>query len=455
MNAQFLKISRRTEVVRGNYPVDRRITPLGDKEMRMRYIVFCLMVMVAGFVTALPANAEEVLTWDECVKQAAGNNPDLISAEAVVKGSKASKDITASGLYPQIQSSVSGSTAKTGSKTTADTYSYGVSGSQLLFDGFKTVNNVKAGTENVKASQQRYRFTSVEVRLRLRTAFINLLKAQESLGVTKDIVQIRKNIVGLIMLRYTSGLEHKGALLTAEADFARAEFETAQVQRSLEVFQRQLTKEMGRTIFTPLRVTGDFTVVDVAKERPDFEALADKNPTFQQFVAQKNAAAYGVKSAYGNFFPQLSGQADAGKTGGHWPPQSEQWGLGVSMSVPLFEGGLKTAQLAQAKAQLTQADADLRSTRDGLVSALEQRWAALQDAIALVGVQQKALDAAQERAKIAEAQYSTGFITYDNWAIIEDNYVNAKKTYLDAQANILIAETNWIEAKGETLEYAQ
>ena len=79
----------------------------------------------------------------------------------------------------------------------------------------------------------------------------------------------------------------------------------------------------------------------------------------------------------------------------------------------------------------------------------------MQDAIESVDVQLKSLDAAQERSKIAQAQYSTGFINFDNWIIIENDLVSAKKSYLQAQANALLAEANWIQAKGETLEYAQ
>jgi outer membrane protein TolC len=61
--------------------------------------------------------------------------------------------------------------------------------------------------------------------------------------------------------------------------------------------------------------------------------------------------------------------------------------------------------------------------------------------------------AAEERAKIAEAQYSLGLLQFDNWTIIEDNLVSAKKAFIDAQANALLAEANWVMAKGETLEY--
>ena len=123
--------------------------------------------------------------------------------------------------------------------------------------------------------------------------------------------------------------------------------------------------------------------------------------------------------------------------------------------MPLFEGGLRFAQVSQAQSAYRQAQADERSLKDGLVVALEQNWAALQDTIETVGVQQKQLIAAEERAKIAAAEYSTGFITYDNWSIIEDNLVSAKTRYLGAEANALLAEATWIQAKGETLEYAE
>ncbi|HQL41928.1 MAG TPA: TolC family protein, partial [Candidatus Omnitrophota bacterium] len=71
-----------------------------------------------------------------------------------------------------------------------------------------------------------------------------------------------------------------------------------------------------------------------------------------------------------------------------------------------------------------------------------------------VGVEQKTLEASQERSKIAEAQYAIGFISFDNWIIIENDLVTAKKSYLQAQAAALLAEADWVLAKGETLEYA-
>ncbi|MDD5254444.1 MAG: TolC family protein [Candidatus Omnitrophica bacterium] len=408
--------------------------------------------------------AQETLTWADCLSEARKNHPDLIAAAENIKEQQAGKDITASSFYPQISASTDAGTSMkettstlTGvtTKTTTDSYSYGVSGSQVIFNGLKTANDVKAASENISAARQAYRFTSSEIRYDLRSAFVNLLKAQELVRVNEEIVKIRRDSLVSIALRYQSGLEHKGALLTAEANVAEAKLAFAQAQREIDVVQRQLRKEMGSTESGSVRVKGDFAVQDTAKDKPDFLQLVKANPSVLQAVAQKNAAMFGIRSAYGNFSPQLSGSAGAAKASSRWPPKDDQWNLGLSLTMPLFEGGLKAAQLTQAESIYKQAEENERSLRDTAVVSLEQAWKELQDAVEGVHVQQKLLEAAQERSKIAAAQYATGFIAFDNWIIIENDLVKAKKDYVQSQANALLAEASWIKAKGETLEYAQ
>ena len=426
----------------------------------LRYLSVYFIIPVFLFISCGPVAAEETLAWDDCIREAAKNHPDLIAAQEEVRQSEAARKITVSSLYPQIDSSLSAATAKTASgegnaatTKTTDTYSYGVTGSQLIFDGTKTIQDVKAASEDIKASRQNFKYTSVTVRYNLRTSYVALLKAQELLKITQEIYDIRRSNFELITLHYQSGLEHRGALLTAEADLADAKYQISQAQRDLEVAQRQLAKEMGRTKFTPVSVKGDFKVKDSVKEKPDFEGIATGNPYLQKVISQKASAQFSLKSAYANFSPTLSGTAGANKSGSHWSPQGNQWNLGLALSMPIFEGGLRLAQISQAEAYLNQLKENERSTRDSLVVALEETWAALQDAVENVEVQKKQLAAIEERSNIAQVEYSTGFTTFDNWIIIEDNLVSQKNAYLDAQANALLSEAAWIQAKGETLEY--
>ena len=61
-----------------------------------KYIAICAAIL---FIYN-GARAEELMTWDDCVKEAAKNHPDLVSAQMSIKSAQADKTITASGLFP-------------------------------------------------------------------------------------------------------------------------------------------------------------------------------------------------------------------------------------------------------------------------------------------------------------------------------------------------------------------
>ena len=422
-----------------------------------KYIAICAVIL---FIYN-GARAEELMTWDDCVKEAAKNHPDLVSAQMSIKSAQADKTITASGLFPQLSTDLNTSRSKSsggsssGGSSAVNNYNYGVTGSQLIFDGFQTMNKVNAAAENINAVRQSYNFTSSQVRQRLRSAFVNLLKAQESLHIREGIFQRRRQNFELVTLKYEGGMENKGSLLSEQANVRQAQYDITTAKREIELAQRQLTKELGRRQLTPVTAKGEFKVNDDAREKPDFTALTQNHPTLQQLTAQKNAAAFNVKTAKGEFFPSITAQGNAGKNDTAWPPKDSEWSIGAAVSFPIFEGGKRFADVSKANALLTKAEADERSSRDGIIETLTDAWTSLQNALDNVDVQNQFLAATEMRARIAEAQYSIGFVSFNDWIIIENNFVSAKNSYLNAQAQALTAEANWIQAKGETLENVQ
>jgi outer membrane protein TolC len=399
--------------------------------------------------------AEEVLTWGDCVKEARKNHPDLLSAEEAVNQAKANKAIAISTMLPQISTELSERTSYSDTIKTTDTYSYGIRAQQLLFDGLKTPYDIAAASKNVKSAEYNYKATSSDIRLRLRTAFIELLKTQQLLTITENIAMRRKQNADLVELLYEGGREHRGSLLTAKANLAQAEFEVMQARRAIEVAQRQLNRELGRAGSKSIRVTGDLGSTNVKRDRPNFEALAASTPSLEILVSQKEAARFNVKAAKANFFPQLYANASAGRTDSNWPPIQDEWSVGVTLSFPLFEGGRRWAEVSKARAVLNQAQADEKSNRDSIALTLEQTWTTWQNAIDTVAVQKNFLQAYEERSTIARAQYENGLISFDNWTIIEDDLVQVKKSFLKTQADAFIAEAQWIQAQGGTLEYAE
>ncbi len=406
-------------------------------------------------VSAFAAEAQDTLTWDECIVEAFKNNPDLAAAKEQIMQAQADKNIAKSALLPQISSQLSGKKSKTAPQKEVNAYAYSLTGQQLLFDGLKTPADIAAAGYTLDAQQYDYAVTSSNVRLNLRVAFSSLLRAQELIALTEEIAQRRKENLELVQARYDSGREHKGALLTAQADLAEAEFEVAQAVRNLVLAQQGLAKALGRQTKEFLGVKGSFDVENADRQRPDCAVLADTTPFLRELTARKEAARLGYSSAKADFFPQVYLSGSVGRTNDAWPPQNDAWSAGVTLSLPLFEGGRRIAQAQKARSGYTQAQDEERSGRDGVIYTLEKTWKDFQDAIDTVSVEQKFLEAAVERARIANAQYSSGLITFDDWIIIENNLVSVKKAYLDAQADLLVAEAYWVQAQGGVLEYVQ
>ncbi len=384
---------------------------------------------------------------------AIGNNPELISAAEKIKQAKKDKNINLSSILPQIDSAASTKRGKTSGNKAANTHSYSVTGKQLVFDGFKTYSEVSSAHKTIQAEEYNYAVTSSNIRLNLRNAFVSLMRAEELVNITENIARRRRQNLELVKLRYEGGREHKGALLTAEADMAQAEFEISQAKRSISLSQRELFKELGLTKMEPVKAKGEFILEKDYTAKPDLDFLANTTPFLQELIAKKEAIRYDFQSEVADFFPEVYLNASLGKTGDSFLPQNEEWSAGASISLPLFEGGSRLAEVSKAKSKLNQAEADERSGRDSVLVTLERTWKNLQDAITNVSVQKKFLKANEERAKITKTQYESGLASFNDWIIIEDNLVNSQKAYLNAENDMLIVEAYWIQAIGGTLEY--
>lgn len=406
----------------------------------------------AGLIMSADLQAQTISSWQDCVDEAMKNHPDIISAKERINQSRAVEDSTSSPLSPQVGFDAAAVPFGESSSGISEHYSYGISGSQLLYDGSSTRSQVNEARQNSVSSQFSYLTASSNVRLRLRIAFVELLKEQELLKITRDIALRRRDSLELIKLRYEAGREHKGSLLTAEANLAQAEAEVSQASRSIDLAQKRLNKELGRRQFKPVLIEGDLAAADVRTEQPDFEHLAVTTPFLLELTARKKAASYRVHSARADYFPKVFARADAGRSENSWPPGNSSWSAGVTLTLPLFDGGSRRASVKIAEAVLAQALADERSGLDSVILTLNEAWVRYQDAIDNAEVQKKFLDSAVTRAMISEAQYSNGLISFDDWIIIEDALVRAKKSSLEAQADVFITEANWVQAKGGTLE---
>jgi outer membrane protein TolC len=380
------------------------------------------------------------------------NNPALAAAREDIAAAEASRRATSGARLPQVSGDASTSYGGRETGAPGGSYSYGLSARQLVIDSGRQGAADGRAEQAVLQSRIAYKQASADLRWRLRTAFVELLQAQDLVGMTSDILERRRQTTRLIGVRYDAGREHRGALLTAEAKEAQAQADTEQARRALELARMALRVEVGVRDRPTFEAVGAMGGVAPGAARPDLDALAAGVPAVRQAEFKTETARLGVVGARAERFPDLSATARAGRSGAEGTAEEGTWSAGIGLSVPLWRGGATRAGTVAALAAWRRSGQEERAARDSAVANLASRWAAWQNARDAEGVQRKFLSAAEERARISEAQYEAGLLAFDNWIIIEDEYVQARRGLLAAQAAAMGAEADWTRAIGGTLE---
>ncbi len=430
---------------------------IGDKKRKHKItavLFFVLPLILAGVTPALSQGRE--LTWQDCVETAEKNNPEIVSAREKILQYAAAKKIVVADLLPQVSASATGSRSRSeggvSGAVTTDSFYYGLSAKQLIFDGFKTVYDVKSADADYEAIRLDYQVTSSGIRYKLRSAWVNYIKARDKLAISTEIQARRKHVYELVKMRYNSGKEHIGSMHSAEADLLMAGADVTAASRDMELANTELCHLLGYDETVKLEISGNLAPAADYGAIPDFGIMAAGLPSVKKAEYSTQSAYYAHQSSMLDYSPKVYGSAGIGRQGESMNSMNNEWSMGFEVTAPLFEGG-KTYYTESKKASAyRQAQSDEKSARNTAVSTLRESWNTLKNSIESLAAEKVALTAATERSKIGEMQYTIGTLTFDNWTIIEDNLANTKKAYLNASATAMTAEASWIQSKGGTLE---
>ncbi|HPG51344.1 MAG TPA: TolC family protein, partial [Spirochaetota bacterium] len=267
------------------------------------------------------------LSWKECVTITMDKNPELKSSRELIIQSKAKVGSAISGYLPQISANLGATVSRQTSQdqTTQKystnvnqilvneatkkkwddsySYSYGISGRQMIFDGLKTVFDIKSAESLVDQSKYRHQVSSSQVRLDLRTSYVRLMKSQESIDLLRQIASRWKKNLDLVTMRYRAGREHRGSVLNAEANLAQARLELQQAERGLRISQLELLRQMGVPVYAPVSADEKLAGKIASSGRPDLYVLLKTHPLVLQAEKQREASEYGKKSKIAAFSP--------------------------------------------------------------------------------------------------------------------------------------------------------
>ena len=404
------------------------------------------------------------LEWADCVRLAIQNSPDLQVAREGILNSDAVRRGAYSTLYPQIRISFGDNRAFTGSTPTATqnyatNYQEQLSLTQTIFDGFATKGNIEQGKAQLALAFANLNEQKAATSFSLKSAFAQLLYAQELLDISRDVIDVRQSTVRLVQRLYEGGQEDKGAMLLSQANYDQAVNDLATARRTFTLSGRQLGTAIGKILPPPVDVKGLLatTPADPSAKAagtsavaidPDFDKLAVTTPAYYQQKAAVDAAAAGITQANAGWYPTLTAGVSGAKNGDPFPPQNESWSAGFNATYPLFNGGQTYFNVKAATASFRQTLAALASGTNQAALTLANAYTNYVNARNNVRIQEELLDADLLRYRIAESQYKNGLLSFQDFNTIVDSYVGQKKTTLAAQRDAVIAEASWEQARG-------
>src|SRR5262249_41641661 len=146
-----------------------------------------------------PAAQKGGLSWDECVREMAQNNPELRSYVASLRSSEDLVRAARAPFFPQLSASLgySQSDTATTSSTTSTTDSSGATVSsslnlsQNLFNGLSDFEKTEAAKRSVKIAQLNLQNAKAKALLELRTAYVALVHSKKMAELSDYIIKRR------------------------------------------------------------------------------------------------------------------------------------------------------------------------------------------------------------------------------------------------------------------------
>ncbi|MGH8447208.1 MAG: efflux transporter outer membrane subunit [Solimonas sp.] len=397
---------------------------------------------------------------ESLIAQQVQASPDLAAALARYEQARAYRDQAYAGLFPSF--SIGGGVTRNrnadmtppagASQRYYNDNSLGLSASYELDLWGRVRNTVRAGDASFAAASADLE----SARLSLQTDLVDTYIQMRGLDIEGQLLQdsavAYQKALELTQQRQgagiASGLDVAQARTLLHA--ARAQVSTTAAQRAvLEHAIAVLVGESPSTFAIAPR-TDKLALPDVPTDVP--ASLLQRRPDIAAAERRTAAANANVGVARAAWFPTLSlggniGYASFERT--DWFKASNLfWSVGPSLALDLFNGGLREAQIRQARAALDEAGASYRATALTAFAQVEDNLALLSRYRTAAEDEALAVESAQKSVDYAMARYRQGAANYLEVTSAQTSALTTQRDSVTIDTNRLRASVALIRALG-------
>ncbi|WP_246588342.1 TolC family outer membrane protein [Bartonella raoultii] len=367
------------------------------------------------------------------------NNAKLNSERAAVRISSDDVVIARSGLLPQIEGvgSYGRNKAVMGPYTTSG--SIGIKLNQRLFDGFITQNTFLAAQLKLQAQHEYLRNAEQNVFLDTVTAYANLYQARRIADLRRENLAALEEQVRSNKAKFDVGEGGRVDLSQAQAarSVAVSELSLARADvKAAEAVYRQVVGSDPERLKRPPVAQGLPVNLDTA-----YRISVALHPAILYAQYLIDARSYNVKAKEGALLPKVdfSAAASYNRIYSGVGEDGVSKSIGLSVHIPIFEGGRTSAQIRQSKEQLGQAHLQLDLAKSSTRQALTSAWFQLEGARASVIAYRESVRAAEIAFKGRIQENHVGQATTLDVLNSRTQLINAQIALAMAERNVVVA----------------
>lgn len=423
---------------------------MNRNKLTKRFLLLSAALTMALSQSAF-AGETVALNLDDAMLRAFQTNPtvsiaqyELDSARASYNAARQSRgiSITAShttqrgGYDDNIVKKTDATGAWTGEywKGIGNSHSNGLTASLPIFTGGKLKGTIKQAKANYQYNQVGVQRTYNEMRSTVTDGYFTMLQADNMQKLSAESVARLEDHLKNVQAQYDVGVVAKVDVLRSQVELANAKQTLIQAENSYQVAEANMNKIVGLPMDTNLKLDNLLVYNAYDKNMDDCLAYAaEHRPELMQAQYNVDAAKGALMVARSGHMPQVAASASQSWSDTNWPGDEKgNWGVGVNVSMNVFDTGVTLSKIHGAEADLKKAEETYRDTVNAVNLDVRSNYLGLREAEKRISTTKLAVEQADEDYRIAQLRYMSG--------------VGTNTDVLDAQVALTQAKTNYTQA---------
>lgn len=430
-----------------------------DTDKKRPFLRARWLVGLASGALAL-SSAAQAETLQGALSKAYENNPTLTAARAAQRANDENVPIQKSAGLPNVGAGVDyqENLVLPGNSFFSPKRFVSVGGRVTvpIYQGGAVRNAVNAAKYRVEAGQADLRATEASIFAQTVGAYMDVIRDQAIVQLNQKNVAVLRTNLQATSDRFEIGDLTRTDVAQSEARLALAEGNLRTAEANLIASREGYTRLVGEApvdLQPPpplpnLPATPDEAVAIALNHNPDIEAA-------NQLV---NASRADIGVARATRMPKLSATTSAGynnnlnsipaaNTTAENATSSAQ--AGVSLTIPIFQGGRPSAQVRQAQSRTSQAIENYVAVERGVIAQTRGAYAAWRANEQIIAATEQAVSANGLSLEGVRAENSVGTRSILDILNAEQEYLNTQVQLVSAQRNSYVAAFSLLAAMGK------